>query len=472
MSTHQEAFYTDTDYLALGLLNSDFVYDPGGPSLKGGAYTLRAWRGDFYMWRDGHYVRVSDDEVKRLITRHIQTLNDTNMADTQQQIAITSQRINNIVWCLKGRIGISEQTELNSWPDGRESLIYTICVNNGLLMLDRTGRGPQLIKHTPEYFTLTKLPYDYDAGAKCELWESFLSDIMLSKEGHVLLLQQWAGYLFRSDLREQKFLLCCGEGANGKGVFFEVIGALVGKENCSEVPLSRFSHAFSLYGTLGKMVNMTNESSHIISDEAETMLKSYVAGDRLTFDRKFKEQISAKPTAKIMIATNALPRFNDKTQGIWRRILLVPFEKVIPEDQQIKDLADQLKKELPGILNWALEGLQKLQAADGFTMPESSRKQIEDYRRDADPTRAFLLENYSQSHDDRRISCKELYGAYRQYCDDNGCKPMSNNTFGQQVKRAFPDVLRTRTGSRDSREYVYQGLVSQGAENDTDKIPF
>ncbi|MHC4573082.1 MAG: DNA primase family protein [Planctomycetota bacterium] len=461
---NSDSFYNDVDYLAEGLLNSDFVFDPGGTSLKGGAYTLRWWKGDFYIWQEGCYVRVSDEETKRLVTKHIQTINQTAVYDTQQHVSITSQRINNILQCLKGRIGIAEQTELYSWPDGREKLIYTISVNNGLLMLDRTGRGPQLIKHTPEYFTLTKLPYDYDPNAKCEQWAEFLNDVLLSRGDYTLLLQQWTGYLFRPDLREQKFLLCCGEGANGKGVLFEVIGALVGKENCSEVPLSRFSHPFALYGTLGKVVNMTNESSHIISDDAETMLKSFVAGDRLTFERKFKEQLSAYPTAKIMIATNALPRFNDKTQGIWRRILLVPFDKVIPEDEQIKDLADQLKRELPGILNWGLEGLRKLQDAGGFTIPENSRQLIEDYRRDADPARAFLLESYRQSHDDRSVSCKELYEAYRQYCDDNGCKPMSNTTLGQQVKRAFPDVLRTRTGGRGSREYVYQGLVSQGAE--------
>ncbi|HUW19501.1 MAG TPA: phage/plasmid primase, P4 family [Sedimentisphaerales bacterium] len=464
MSTQQESFYTDSDHLALGVLSSNFVYDPGGPSLQGGAYTLRAWRGDFYIWREGHYVRISDDEVKRLITQHIQALNGTSISDTQQQIAVTSQRINNIMLCLKGRIGIPEQTELNSWPDGREQLITTIAVKNGLVMLDGRGGRPVLVNHTPDYFTLTKLPYDYDPAAKCELWESFLNDVMLCRSEYILLLQQWAGYLFRSDLREQKFLLCCGEGANGKGVFFEVVSSLVGKENCSEVPLSRFSHPFALYGTLGKMVNMTNESSHIITDDAETMLKSFVAGDRLTFERKFKEQVSAKPTAKVMIATNALPRFNDKTQGIWRRILLVPFDKVIPEEEQIKDLADQRKRELPGILNWALAGLEKLNKAGRFTIPEHSSQLIEEYRRDADPARAFLLENYTYAGNGDKIGCSALYEQYKQYCLDNGNKAMSNRTFGQQVKRVFPKVQRVRSGGRDDREWVYQGLVSQGAE--------
>lgn len=458
------SFYTDSDYIAGGLLNSDFVYDPGGKSLQGGAYTLRSWRGDFYIWQEGRYIRTSNDEMQRIITQHIQTLNESAIVDREQQIAITSQRINNVMLCLKGRIGIVEQTELGSWPDGREKLITTIAVKNGLLMLDRKGGQPVLTKHTPDYFTFTKLPYGYDPEAKCERWEDFLNDVMLGREEYMLLLKQWAGYLFRPDLREQKFILCCGEGANGKGVFFEVIGALVGAENCSEVPLTRFSQRFALYGTLGKVVNMTNESSHIIADEAETMLKSYVAGDRFTFERKFREPLNnVVPTAKIMIATNALPRFNDKTHGIWRRILLVPFDKVIPPEAQIKDLAEQIKRELPGILNWAIEGLQSLNSAGGFTIPENSNQLIEDYRREADPARAFLCENYRQSTNDES-TCSGLYDEYKQYCLDNGFKPMSNTTFGQQVKRVFPKVERVRIGGRDNREWVYQGLVSQGAE--------
>ena len=140
---------------------------------------------------------------------------------------------------------------------------------------------------------------------------------MLHNGECIALLQEWVGYLFRPDLREQKFLLCVGEGVNGKGVLFEVVSALVGTANCSQISLSRFNSPFALYPTLNKVVNLTSESSHIVEDEAETVLKSFVAGDQFTFERKFKEPVSAIPTAKIMIATNALPRFNDKTQAIW-----------------------------------------------------------------------------------------------------------------------------------------------------------
>ena len=102
-----QSFYSDPDYIAQGILTSDFIFDPGGKSLKGGAYTLKWWRDDFYRWQTGSWTRLSDVEMKRLVTEHIQKLNDT-APDNKQQIPITTNRVNNILLNLKGRIGIPE----------------------------------------------------------------------------------------------------------------------------------------------------------------------------------------------------------------------------------------------------------------------------------------------------------------------------------------------------------------------------
>ncbi len=450
-------FYGDPDYIAQGLLTSDYVYDPGGTGLEGGAYTLRSWRDDFYHWQDGCWIRLSNAEMKRRVAEHLQTLND-RVQDSEQQISISTQRINNILLCLRGRIGVSERIELNTWDDGREKLVHTIAFDNGLLMLDRKKVSPVLIDHTPHYFGVTKLPFDYNPDAQCPKWIEFLDEVMQGRTEYLQLLQQWTGYLLRQDLREHKFLLCVGEGSNGKTVFFEVIESLIGSENCSHVSLSQFHKPFAAYATLGKIANITNESSHLIEDEAENVLKTLVSGDRTEFARKFKEDVQARPTAKVMIATNALPRFNHKTMGIWRRILLVPFDKIIADAAQIKDLAKQLKRELPGILNWAISGLKKLNE-NGFVVPNNSKTLLEDYRKDSDPARAFLLENYTMSFNGEGTGCAELFKAYCQYCEDNRCRPMNNRTFGRQVKRIFPDVERRQSGGREQRNWVYEGLV-------------
>lgn len=454
-----QIFVGDPDYIAQGILNSDYVYDPGGKGLEGGAYTLRSWRDDFYHWQTGCWVRLTDTEMKRRVTEHLQALND-RVLDSEQQISISTHRANNILLCLKGRIGISEAVELNTWDDGREALVYTVPVNNGLLCLDYKHYRPALIDHTPHYFGLTKLPYNYIPEATCPEWLEFLDDVMRGQTDYMRLLQQWCGYLLRPDLKEHKFLLCVGEGSNGKTVFFDVVEAMVGSENCSHVGLSQFHRPFTVYAMLGKTANLTNESSSLIEDEGENVMKTLVSGDRTDFERKHKEPVSIRPTAKIMIATNARPRFNDKTQGVWRRILLIPFDRVIADDMQIKDYAERLKKERPGILNWALKGLRALNKNGGFMMPENSKELLEEYRRDADPARAFLLENYTMSLDGDGTPCAEVFEEYCRYCDTNKCRPMNNRTFGRHVRRIFPDVKRLRPGSRDSREWIYEGLVS------------
>ncbi len=478
LAENKKLDFTDPDIIAVSFL-TNYIFDPEPeseklPSSDSICYKLTSWKDDFYVWRDGCYIRLSDAEMQRMIAGYIQRLNSSGGQD--EQIPITTQRINNIMLCLKGRIGRPETVDSNSWPDGRERLIFTIACKNGLVCWDKKKKiKPVLMKHTPKFFNVVKLPYDYEPAAECPLWLKFLSEVLQGQQDYILLLQQWTGYLFRPDLKEQKFLLCCGDGANGKGVLFEVIQSLVGKENCSQVSLSRFSSPFPLYNTLGKVLNATNESSHIIEDEAETILKSFVAGDTFTFERKFKEPVSAVPTAKIMISTNALPRFNDKTEGIWRRILLVPFNRVLGETELNKDLAEILKKEQPGILNWAIEGLQDLNDAGGFILPDNNKELLEDYRRETDPARAFLLENYQPSNNGDFVSCSELYDNYKRYCSENGCYAMNSKTFGQQVRRIFPKIERKRTGGRTSREWAYGGLVSYEKEDNlndnTDSIP-
>jgi putative DNA primase/helicase len=407
---------------------------------------------------------MADHEVDRIITRYIQDLN----ADTEAKgsIRVTTNLVRNVRQCLIGRVGMPESREMHTWDDGQEQRgMHSIAMGNGVLTYApyEIDRDPILAKHSPRFFSTLKLPYDYDPQGKCPTWLAFLEEVLSGDKEYTTLAQQWCGYLLRPDLREQKFLLVVGEGANGKGVLFEVVQALVGQPNCSQVPLSRFGHPFALHATLGKLVNLTSESTHMIDEEAESILKSYVAGDPFTFERKFRDPVHAVPTAKLMIATNALPRFNDKTLGVWRRILLVPFDKTFDEKQQNKNLAQEIaKKELSAVFDWALEGLRSLNRNKGFVSPSRNQDLLEEYRCDSDPTRAFLKECFTASPNAQEgsLACSEVYAQYQQWCQANGCHPLGERAFGQQVRRVFPGVERRRLGSRGGRQYVYGGLVS------------
>jgi putative DNA primase/helicase len=446
--------HTDPKSIAWLFLSEYIWTTEENPPRDGIFHILRRWREDYYSWKEGRYIKTSNDTVRVNLTAYLQELTQDIFHYQSRVVRITKNLVNNVMINIEPCIHIKETCELNSFLSGKADGNY-LCLENGLLNLDTR----ELIAHTPDYFTITKLPFNYDPDAKCPMFDAFIEQIMLNRKDYIDLIMEFIGYIFRPDLREQKFLLCYGDGANGKGVLFEVIQALVGHENCSQVPISRFGDRFALQGTIGKVCNVTNESSHLLEAEAENILKSYAAGDRMTVDRKHREAVEVKPTAKLLISTNALPRFNDKSQAIWRRILLVPFDYKVEEKSQIKNLAHELKTELPGILNRALQGLDRLNK-NGFTQPQGQKDLIEEYRRDTDPARAFLLDSYEASLIGQSVRCSHVYGAYRQFCEDTGCLPMNERAFGRHLRKIFPKVNRQRIGDRSKREYVYQGLVS------------
>ncbi|UCD51162.1 MAG: hypothetical protein JSW27_00750, partial [Phycisphaerales bacterium] len=100
-----------------------------------------------------------------------------------------------------------------------------------------------------------------------------------------------------------------------------------------------------------------------------------------------------------------------------------------------------------------------LNRTNGFAKPARHQKMIDEYRKDSDPTRAFLLERYAFYPEAYGLDTTEVYRAYTAYCAQSGCRVMNERTFGQQVRRVFPGVERKNRGTRGNRHYVYVGLV-------------
>jgi P4 family phage/plasmid primase-like protien len=173
----------------------------------------------------------------------------------------------------------------------------------------------------------------------------------------------------------------------------------------------------------------------------------------------------ATPTAKVMISTNQLPQFADKSMGIWRRMLFVPFEKSYPPEKQNSHLLTRLEVELPGIFNWAYKGMRMLGRAGRFIEPSRCTHALEQYRRDVNPARTFLLENYVEGLDFEGIPTQEVYDSYVAWCGENGYRAMNNTNFGKKVKRAFPAIKKVLRRSASRRTTIYQSLaVQEGTE--------
>jgi len=171
---------------------------------------------------------------------------------------------------------------------------------------------------------------------------------------------------------------------------------------------------------------------------AEGVLKSFVGGDSMQFARKYKEAVESVPTARLIVATNSRPRFADRSDGIWRRMIYMPFRIQIPKEDRMPGL-DRAEEwttawvdQMPGILNWALEGLRRLRRNERFTESEVCSIAIEEYRVFSNPVLAFL-DDYVEESEVGQISANKLYEVYRAWCSETGHRPLANNVFGKGV---------------------------------------
>jgi putative DNA primase/helicase len=340
----------------------------------------------------------------------------------------------------------------------------TLAMANGLL--DRSVKPYTLKPLSDQYYTLNYMTYDYLPDEISELWGRFLIDITDSDPDMMVLLQQWAGYLLMNTTKYQKFLLCVGDGANGKGVFFDTITAALGRENVSNVPLACFDDTAKIFSTFGKMVNMSNESAKHLEESAESIIKEYVGGDKMVWRQLYANAFSDYPTAKLMFATNELPTIRDSSDGIWRRMIYVPFDVQFPEGKQNKDLAKQLQqpKELAGIFNWMLEGIESLEAMGGFVLPRRCVDGLALYKKESNPTGLFIsehLEAGDPGNSDQYIITSEIYKIYQNWCKDNGCYPKNIAHFGRAIKKAFPRSEPSRPYIEGKKKRIYLGIKEQ-----------
>jgi P4 family phage/plasmid primase-like protien len=431
------------------------------------------YRQQFWQWRECRWLPAPDHELDAHLTHFVRRQleeafrerssggEENEKEDTIPRV--TRKLVTDVRGALAGEILVPDAVPQPSWRGDKPGLRNWIAVQNGLLDVEAFLAGEQEVMrpHTPFWFSPFCLPYPFDPTADCPTWRAFLARNFEDDPGKALLLQQWAGYLLVPDTTLQRFLMMVGEGKNGKSVVCEVITALLGEDNVSTVPLELFGDKFRLFGTLGKLANITAEVGEL-DKVVEGQVKAFVVGDAMEFERKFKQPFTARPTARLMLATNNAPQFSDKSEGIWRRALLLPFSVQISDSERIIGMDKrefwQNLGELPGILNWALAGLHALRTQRDFVVPASCREALNKLRIDSNPAKRFLLEHYSPGDGDVRKA--QLYQEYVDWCKSHGHHALAEVGFGKEVKRTFPAAKDGKTSSHTTgrRENTYTGL--------------
>ncbi len=274
----------------------------------------------------------------------------------------------------------------------------------------------------------------YDEAAKCPLWLKFLDRIFPDDELRKYI-KRAVGYCLTGSMGEQVFFFCYGQGANGKSVFLAVLEKLLGE--------------YAIHGDFGTFLVQRNEKVRndlaalagarvITAIEAEEggrlsmqVIKSWTGGDPVTARFLFGENFTFRPQGKLWLAANNKPAIPERNYAAWRRVRLIPFIATIPEAERVKEYEKTLYSELPGILNWVLEGLQEYSEC-GLDAPRAVLDATNEYRRENDSIEQFVFECCEMG---KLKVCKntELYGAYKNFCEMSGLKALSQHKFSPEL---------------------------------------
>lgn len=274
-----------------------------------------------------------------------------------------------------------------------------------------------------------QLPFDYDPDATSPLFQRFLDRVLPDKERQTVLLEYF-GYIF-SPLKLEKSLLLYGLGANGKSVVFDVINAVLGDANVSNYSLESLSHEYFRAMIGNKLLNFSSEMSSKLQAEH---FKKLTSGEPVEARLPYGEPMIIKRYARLAFNCNDLPRDVEHSEAYFRRFLIVHFDQSIPESERDPTLAKTIiQSELPGVFNRILDGLRRVTEQQGFSNCDSSRRMIDEYRRESDSVAMFLAEERYVPSTDHKRKIREIYSEYKIFCADNNYRPLGRNNFAKRL---------------------------------------
>lgn len=387
--------------------------------------------GSYYFYQNGVYTMSTDlaaaSKVREFLIPRYATMHAINDALGQWRMEIEKPLY-----------------EINANP-------FIINVKNGLYnVLDGSFKA-----HSPDYCSTVQINARYDEEAKCPQFLQFLDGILPDTEHG--LVQEIFGYLLVPINKAQKSFVFTGAPNAGKSTLLSVAQEiLLGSENVSNIPWQSLADRFKTAELFGKLANIFADlPSKSVDDNG--MFKALTGEDYVTGERKNKDPFSFRPYARMVFSCNEMPRnYGDRSDGFFRRLIIIRFDKPIPPDVRDPDLREKLAVERDGILMWALVGLRRLMAS-GYRFGETQRTadELKKYKVESNSALSFIEESCLFGEE---MECmrEDLFQAYREYCHKNGLKAMSQANFNKDVENYYEQVSRSL--ERVSRRKTWKGI--------------
>jgi P4 family phage/plasmid primase-like protien len=310
---------------------------------------------------------------------------------------------------------------------------------NGVLDLADPER--KLLPHSMDYGFRYVLPYNYDQAATAPRFKEFLKEITAGQQDLIDVLMEFAGYAFSNDeCWTAKALILTGDGANGKSTFLNILMELAGKDSYSVLNLADLAKETSRFSLDGKLFNASEETPTYSLMESSAF-KGLVSGGIMQIRQLYKTAFKVKNRCKFLFACNELPQTRDTSPGLFRRLIIVPFNVAFEGHKCDPFLQKKLGEELPGIFNLVLEGYQRLLTQGKFTYSETVEETVTNYRKDVDLVETFKTDRLSINgmKEEEFTPLSKLYAEYYLYAESFGEKPEKYTIFCKRLRRHIPE---------------------------------
>lgn len=375
---------------------------------------------DFIYWyEDGYYKLISTNELKGKIKEYIpiSIRKPKHWEDAYKELITDS--------CNIGIEELNKDIELINFKNG----IYNT----------KTGK---LEKHDPKYLHTRQLNACYNPDAKePKTWLNFINTLANGNQGIINTLQEWFGFTISNyeGHRLKKMMALYGTvGNTGKTRYTNMLTYIIGQENICSKMIQDLYEKFgtgALYGT--KCMIIDDQTAAPLEDSS--IIKAITGSGYITMQLKGIDDFLYYYTGNITFNCNALFYIKgDKGNHMYERFIIIPCDNVIPEDKRDKNLDEKLRKEVDGIVLWALKGLDRLIKNNfNITISPESEAALEEYRSNNDTVFRFIKEagQYRISGDSKdSVKQKEFNDAYIEWCKNCGYEAVKNKNIEASMK--------------------------------------
>ena len=433
------------------------------------------WHADFYVWNGKVWELLASRDIESTCYLALEGARFNGKDSNLEPWRPNRNKVADVVAALKAITLLPSDKQPPCWlsdAPGLPPVQDLVPLKNGLLNV----RTRDLLPHNKNLFQTALLPYSYTPEADAPLWRAFLEELWPDDPHSIKTLAEMVGYLVSGRTDLQKIFLIVGPKRSGKGTLLRVLASLLGPRNAVAPSLSSLTTNFGMGSLIQKTAALvgdarfsgTRSETHALTER----LLSVSGEDSVTIDRKHREHWTGQLPTRFVICSNEAPKLTDASGALASRFVAFRLTRTFLGCEDL-ELTAKLRRELPGIFAWALEGLERLNQRGRFAPPESGLSIVQQVEDVASPAGAFVRECCTVTPN-ASVSADVLWDAWVDWCSSENRREGTKAEFGRQLKAVLPEVRKTRSRAA-GRGAIYQGVglrAEETEEADEEPDPF